>query len=198
MCNSPIYAYGLGFYLFDYRGEKALVGGGQIQGMNAAFMALPERNIAVSVMVNTYQTMGYLTLNLMLLDAMLGYDDRDWQRDGIALAHQFEAQTMAQVQPIVDARQDKPMSLQLEAYTGIYHNQLAGAISISMTDVGLTLVYGSGYAGTLTHWDGDTFVFTMTAPTIADKDLMQFEVSSGQVKALVLRSGMRIEYQHGR
>lgn len=192
LVNAPtqFYAYGLGFYLSDYRGHRMMLGGGQIQGMNATFAALPELNLGIAVMVNTYHTLGYLALLMVTLDDLLGVQEQDWNQAFLGLAGAFREQTVAQVQPIIDARQaDFPMTLPLAGYAGIYHSDLLGEIQIAVQGDHLTLYYGPGFAGTLTHWEKDTFVFTMTAPSISDKDLMFFSIENGQAAVLHFREG---------
>ncbi len=195
LVNAPthFYAYGLGFYLSDYRGHKMMLGGGQIQGMNATFAALPELNLGVAVMVNTYHTLGYLALLMMILDDLLGVQEQDWNGVMLGLAGAFRKQTVAQVQPIIEARQaDAPMTLPLAGYGGTYHSDLLGEISIRVQDDQLILYYGPGFAGTLTHWEKDTFIFTMIAPSISDKDLISFTVENGQAAALHFRDGIAL------
>jgi CubicO group peptidase (beta-lactamase class C family) len=196
MVNGPtqFYSYGLGFYLFDYRGHKVILGGGQIQGMNASFMVLPELNIGTTVMVNNNYTFGYFTLILMIVDEMLGVNDRDWNQVFLGLEQGLRGSTEAQVQSFIDARRaDSPASLPLQSYAGTYHSDLMGEITIAVQDDHLALDYGPGFAGNLTHWENDTFVFTMTAPTISNKDFMRFAIEKDKIISLHFRDGTTLK-----
>jgi CubicO group peptidase (beta-lactamase class C family) len=184
-----IYAYGLGFYLLDYRGYKAIVGGGQIQGMNAAFMVVPGMNVGGAVMVNTYHTLGYLALILTVIDALMDTTDRDWSAPFMGMAQAIRQSTVQTVQRLIDAREDVAPSLALSDYAGTYHNDLYGDFVIAANGDHLTLTYGPDYSGTLTHWQGDQFVFENTTKTVSDKALMAFSIKGGSVTALSMRDG---------
>jgi hypothetical protein len=198
LLNAPthFYAYGMGFYLLDYRGHRMMLGGGQIQGMNAAFAVLPERQLGAAVMVNSYHTLSYLALLMISIDHLLGASDRDWNRDFLALADGIRQETVAALQPMLEARRaDQPASCPLASFVGTYQNDLLGQMTITEQDQHLRLYYGPGFHGTLEHWEQDTFVFTMTAPTIMDKSLIRFSIVEQKVVALHFQDGTTLHRQ---
>lgn len=194
LLNAPthFYAYGLGFYLFDYRGHKTVVGGGQIQGMNAVFATVPALRLGVSVMVNTNATFAHFGVLLTIFDAYMVASDRDWNRDFLGLADGIHQQTAAQMQGMIDARQaDIPPALPLDAYAGVYHSDLNGDMTISVKDGGLHLYYGPGYSGTLAHWQGDSFALHLLPPLARETDLVTFQIEAGAAVAFTFMDGTR-------
>lgn len=190
------YAYGMGFYLMDYRGQRMMVGGGQIQGMNAAFAVLPELQLGVAVMVNTYHTLSYLALLMMCIDDLLGASDRDWNQAFLTLAHGIRHETVTALQPMIDAhRTDQPASCPLTGYVGSYQNDLLGSMTITQQQGHLQLFYGPGFYGNLEYWEQDTFVFRMTAPTVVDTSLIYFAVVEGKVVEMRFQDGTTLQRQ---
>lgn len=183
MLGSPthFYAYGMGFYLFDFHGHKAVVGAGQIQGMNTAFILLPQENIGASVMLNTFHTLAHFGLILDIAEELLGKASYDWAGRFLGLAGGIAQQTKAQVDAFIASHPLSELTRKLTAYEGRYHHDLYGVISIKLEDERLFLSYGTQYAGTLTAWQDDKFIFNMTTTTDYDATLVSFEFDGERV-----------------
>ena len=70
-------AYGLGWFVESYRGEKLIEHGGGHWGVNSAVGLLPGRKLGVSVFVNENSDLA-LYLMLGIFDRFIGAGARDW------------------------------------------------------------------------------------------------------------------------
>lgn len=154
-----LWTYGLGWWVQDWRGRKLVWHGGQIDGNAAMVALLPEARFGLAVLTNIHVTLLHGVLMFMLLDARLGYHDRDWNGDALRLAAQFVAYEMEQAAARQAARRpDTRPSLPLATYAGAYVSSWCGELTVINTGDGLAVDYGRG--GVLTHWHHDTFELT--------------------------------------
>ncbi len=70
-------AYGLGWFVESYRGERMVEHGGGHWGVNSAVGFLPDRKLGVSVFVNENSDLA-LYLMLSIFDRFIGPGARDW------------------------------------------------------------------------------------------------------------------------
>jgi CubicO group peptidase (beta-lactamase class C family) len=73
-----LWAYGLGWYVTEYRGRKFVYHSGSIDGFRAGVGLLPEEGIAVYVGVNRTPSMLPMAMMLVLFDAYLDTPRADW------------------------------------------------------------------------------------------------------------------------
>jgi CubicO group peptidase (beta-lactamase class C family) len=74
-------AYGLGWIVQQYRGQRALVHSGGLDGQNAFVGLLPDAGIGVAVLVNRDGTDLAPALILRAFDMYLGVEPLDWSRE---------------------------------------------------------------------------------------------------------------------
>lgn len=131
-------AYGLGWFLQDYRGEKVAFHTGSIDGMSAIVGLLPARNVGVVVFANLDHAELRHALMLQVFDRFLGAPIRDWSAELLALYH--PPKSAAGSDPETDAAPGPAPSLSLPAYTGSYLDSLYGRVTIQEQDGHLVLV----------------------------------------------------------
>jgi CubicO group peptidase (beta-lactamase class C family) len=73
-------AYGLGWFVAEYRGLRLVMHGGGINGQRSAVGLLPDERIGVVVLSNMQDTEIALALMYQALDAALGAEPRDWSK----------------------------------------------------------------------------------------------------------------------
>lgn len=152
--------YALGWNVQDYRGVKVVQHGGAVFGVLAFAVLVPDRNLAISLQINSEDVDVMRGLGYELLDHYLGFEPRDWvtafgewnrQRlgGGLALLETTGAQSRTASRP----------SLPLAAYAGRYADPWYGPISLEMRGRALRMDFlqTPDMAGTLTHWQYDTF-----------------------------------------
>jgi CubicO group peptidase (beta-lactamase class C family) len=159
--SGHFWAYGLGWFLTDYRGRKVIMHGGDFH----TFIAMmPEENLGVAVLTNlTYRGRGRrnhlrVALPFWIFDAYLGAPKRDWSADLVAKAKTDAAQGEARMQKLEAQRvKGTHPSLPLEKYVGVYAHPVFGEVKISKDEGNLVVRIADGAAGDLMHWHYDLF-----------------------------------------
>lgn len=72
-------SYGLGWFLFDYRGQSMVMHGGGITGQRSAVVLLPEMGLGIAVLSNMDETEVAQHVAFAIADLYLGADPRDWK-----------------------------------------------------------------------------------------------------------------------
>ncbi|HSL72380.1 MAG TPA: serine hydrolase [Longimicrobiales bacterium] len=160
-------AYGLGWFLEDYRGRKLVHHGGNIDGMSALVFMVPEENLGLVILTNMNGTSLPAALARRIADLYIGGARRDWSADYLAFTKEGQRRAAAQAQTIEKARVSgtKP-SLALEKYAGKYDNEMYGPVNIELVDGQLVLRAGPAFNAQLEHWHYDTFRATWADPVL--------------------------------
>ncbi len=75
-------AYGLGFGLYDYEGQKVITHSGGYDGMYSRVAMVPEQGLGIVILTNSMKSIGdYLTYDI--LDYFLNRNDTDWHKIGL-------------------------------------------------------------------------------------------------------------------
>jgi len=152
-------SYGLGWRLSDYEGRRMSQHGGATDGMNTNLVLLPEENLGVIVVTNTFNSFMNALAN-RVLDRFLEIEDREWDRmyrDGYLNAYQ---RTSARRDSIHAAREEGTApTLPLEAYTGDFYDPLYADVRVELDGDGLVLTFWDDETQVmdLEHWHHDTF-----------------------------------------
>lgn len=149
--------YGLGWFVDDYRGHKAIYHGGNIDGMSAHVSMVPEQELGVVVLTNMNATPMPKTLSKWITDRYLQAPQKDWSQHYRQAYQQIGQQRQEALQEVRENRTPgTEPSLELERYAGVYESDIYGKLTIRTEDNGLVLKYGD-LVGDLTHWQYDTF-----------------------------------------
>jgi CubicO group peptidase (beta-lactamase class C family) len=151
-------AYGMGWFLQDYRGRELDQHGGNIDGMSAMVAIMPEEKIGLVILTNANGSpVPTITMN-RVLDALLNEPARDWNAEYRKQFEKLRAQGKEAEQKRLAQRATgtKP-SLVLDRYAGVYSDSMYGDVSVRMDNGALRMKYGTAYDGTLEHWHYDTF-----------------------------------------
>jgi CubicO group peptidase (beta-lactamase class C family) len=179
-------AYGMGWFLQDYRGRELDQHGGNIDGMTAMVALIPEEKIGMVILSNANGSPVPTIGMYRVLDALLGEPPRDWnaefrkQRDKLqAQAKEAEQKRLAQ-----RVAGTKP-SLPLDGYAGVYSDSMYGDAKVRLENGTLRLSYGTSFVdGELEHWHFDTF--RAKWPSVAlGRQFVTFALGAdGKVKSL--------------
>ena len=152
--------YALGWNVQDYRGTKVVQHGGAVFGVLAFTVLVPERNLAISLQINSEDVEVLRGLGYELLDHYLGFEPRDW----VAAFAEWNRARLAGGLAALDAagtqaRKDSKPSLPAAGYAGTYADAWYGPISISEQGGTLRIDFRQtpGMQGSLRHWQYDTF-----------------------------------------
>ncbi|WP_165253101.1 serine hydrolase [Paludisphaera soli] len=160
--SSHFFAYGLGWFLQDYRGRMVLSHGGGMDGMLSLTVLVPEEKLGVVVVTNYDEQDLYRAVPFRVVDAYLEAEPRDWsgellreRRDQDARVREAAEKQRAEPAGATDPRP----SLDLARYVGVYRHEALGDAVVSLKDGSLRLEVerNAGLRADLKHRDGDLF-----------------------------------------
>jgi CubicO group peptidase (beta-lactamase class C family) len=186
------YGYGLGFGVLDYRGKKLVSHTGGLPGYVSKVAMLPQVKLGVSVLTN--QESGAVNNSIInhVLDTYLQAPHTDWIAAYEAIARRT-TQSSANVEQQMAARRDgesRP-SLPLSKYAGKYRDAWYGDVTISSGGNGLAIQFDRtpSLAGTLEHWQHDTFVARWKDRELRADAFVTFSLNpDGTIDRVVMRA----------
>jgi hypothetical protein len=150
--------YAFGWFQEDYSGRMVDFHTGSIDGMVAIIGLIPDEHLGVYVLANLDHAEVRHALMYRVFDAYLGNPPRDWSTDLLHLYDNLRAAAdSARLRTIARRIPDTRPSLDLPQYAGTYVDSLVGDIVVTFEAGKLRLRTSSTHAGTLEHWEYDTF-----------------------------------------
>jgi CubicO group peptidase (beta-lactamase class C family) len=187
--------YGLGWFLHDYRGRKAVEHGGAIDGMRAQVAMLPEEKLGLVILTNMHGTILPLALMYRIFDAYLGVTQRDWSADLLKTTKSFEEQgKAAQKKAEAERVKDTRPSLSPAEYAGTYKNDLYGDVKVTHENGKLGVRFGPAFTSGLEHWHYDTFRAKFVAAGVSYAHMTFALNAQGKPETLTLNLPGLAEY----
>lgn len=154
-------AYGLGWFVESYRGERMIEHGGGHWGVNSGVGFLPDRKLGVSIFVNENSDLA-LYLMLSIFDRFIGPGARDWVQLAAESKKEIEAEhrTKMTERKLRLDKVTKPARA-LSAYTGSYTHSGFGTVIVKQEKNRLVVQYDDDVSA-LAHIVPDVFVPTTT------------------------------------
>jgi CubicO group peptidase (beta-lactamase class C family) len=150
--------YAFGWFQEDYSGHMVDFHTGSIDGMVAIIGLIPDERLGVYVLANLDHAEVRHALMYRVFDAYLRNPPRDWSSDFLHLYGGLRAAADSARQRTIARRiPDTHPSLPLTQYAGTYADSLVGDVVVSLDDGKLRLRTSTTHAGTLEHWEYDTF-----------------------------------------
>ena len=185
-------AYGMGWFLEDYRGEYVAFHTGSIDGRSAIVGLIPDRRLGVAIFTNLDHSELRHALMYTVFDRFIGPPAgarHDWSAEmrTMYLALRDTAMTRRRAADSAHVTGTHP-TLALDRYAGNYADSLFGN-AVVRTEAGhLTLQIGE-QVGDLEHWQYDTFRVHWRQP-LNDPDAVGFVLSAdGKVAELRVDDG---------
>ena len=151
-------AYGLGWYMHDYNGEKVLFHTGSLNGAVAIAGIIPERKIGVYITCNLGEAEVRHALMYKIFDELLDIDSRDWSGDIKQLYENIRAGSYIVRKKIEKDRvSNAPATHALEYFTGSYANDFLGKLTITSHKDGLRITTRPDRHIILNHWHYNSF-----------------------------------------
>jgi CubicO group peptidase (beta-lactamase class C family) len=179
------WAYGLGWFVMDYRGRKLVMHGGQVPGFNAVIAFCPTEGWGFAAMVNVNQTLAHAALLYQIADGLLGVAAPDWSGMLLGIADGIAQEAIAQLEGFRPTGAAELPQLNLERYIGTYASNLLGEMTVERTGAGLVLHYGAAFCGELEPLGEDRFLARWCNP-IFDPTPIQFVREQETTIALTL------------
>ena len=151
-------AYGMAWFLEDYRGEKIVFHTGSIDGLVAIVGLMPARRLGIVVVANRDHAEVRHALMYRVFDAYLGGPERDWNTEIRAL-YQKARDSVKVAKKEADAKRvlgTKP-SLSLDRYAGAYADSLYGSVTVRLERGRLVLAPSAFLTADLEHWNTTRF-----------------------------------------
>lgn len=190
----PLVSYGYGYRITEYRGHKILSHGGATDGMNTNYVLLPEHDLGIIVMTNTFNTF-MNAVAYQLIDHILGESDQNWlERYHEAYTRQYETAKSMREDFESTRITGTTVTHPLRDYVGYYNNDLYDRATISYENDTLWLTLfddEENLKAELEHWHHNTFRINWENPALRE-DFLQFHMDyEGSIDRLEIRLTLR-------
>jgi CubicO group peptidase (beta-lactamase class C family) len=151
-------SYALGWFQQDYLGRQVDFHTGSLTGMIAINGLIREEGLGVYILSNTGTEIRH-PLMFKVFDTFMGVAGRDWSADMLAMQRADDARddSLAGRSPANQRVESTRPSLPLERYAGTFVDSLYGKVTVTMENGALRYRFSSTQAGTLEHWQYETF-----------------------------------------
>ncbi len=153
-------AYGLGWFLFDYKGRKVIQHGGGLPGFHSKVVLVPEENLGFVILAN--QLSGLVeAVYRKILDHYIGDPEADWARSYFENQQRSETRAREKEEARAAARTEGTApSFPWQEYRGIYEDRMYGTARVEAEKGMLHLILEPTrelFSGSMEHWEHDTF-----------------------------------------
>jgi len=157
-------AYGLGWFMEDFYGQKRVFHTGTIQNMVSYVSFFPEKNLGFVILTNQDDHYATYTLATALSAAALGHSETDWLTLFRHQEDEKEANAKARATTHGPGSPDRPFitlsTTQQKEYEGTFRDRWRGDVAVRQDKGHLTLTFSKADAldGTLFALPHDLFV----------------------------------------
>jgi CubicO group peptidase (beta-lactamase class C family) len=156
--EAHLMAYGMGWFLNDYKGRIAVHHGGNIDGMSSLVAMLPEEKMGAVILTNMNGSLLPTVMAHRIFDDQLKLPPTDYSGEMRIKADSLERRAKEAAAKVDAARvSDTHPTLALEKYAGTYTDSLYGDVTVRVENGKLALSYGGESDAELEHWHYDTF-----------------------------------------
>ncbi|RMF65414.1 MAG: serine hydrolase, partial [Calditrichaeota bacterium] len=158
--GSHFYAYGLGWFLFDYAGRKIVEHDGGMPGYISKVTLVPEEELGLVILTND---MNILTgaLRYKILDTFFGQKETDWAAQYLVFKKQREeARKTREAERVAQRVAGTKPSLALAEYAGTYRDEMYGDARVDFDGKKLQVTLlpaAEKFTSQMEHWHYDTF-----------------------------------------
>jgi CubicO group peptidase (beta-lactamase class C family) len=170
-------AYGLGWFLHDYRGRKLVGHTGGVSGFVSLVHMVPEEDLGIIVLTNAEEGGAFDSILYHILDSYFGLPPTDWIAAYKAADDQGqkEADEILKKQGTTRAA-DSKLSLPQEKFAGVYTDPWYGSATIRM--------------------EGGKLVFSLDHTPAAVADLQHWQTTLSKCTGAIARSRMLSLHLH--
>jgi len=155
------YTYGLGWFIFDYNGQKIVEHDGGMPGYISKVTLVPEQKVSIIILNNGNDGFVNSALRGDLMDILVKGREFDWISEYQEIKERSDAYEMKMNKERTESRipGTKP-SLPLDGYSGTFRDKSYGDAEVSLEDGKLKLVFLPAvdvFSGEMEHWHLNTF-----------------------------------------
>ena len=184
-------AYGLGWFLKDFRGHKVAYHGGGLTGMVTQTTLVPRLNLGIVVLTNQEEGGAFQALTNLILDHYLNANGPDWITAIHANVLEGRKRDNEREQKAKAARNPSTRpSLDPSAYALTYQDPWYGPATISLDGGVLRMRMHAtpAMAGTIEHFQHNTFIVRWDDNTIPDAYLNFQLDNQGRIETLKMEA----------
>jgi CubicO group peptidase (beta-lactamase class C family) len=174
-------SYGLGWFVYDYKGHAILSHGGSLPGYRAQTMLAPNAKLGVVVLTNRNPSFLTEAVARTVVDRFLALPDKDWNDYYVKLDKKQRAEKAKKEAGIKAKRMPNTQpSRDLTAFAGTYDHPAYGKATILATKDDLTIQWSS-FKLPLQHWHYDTFRTFAPGEYVLENEFLvfNFEADAG-------------------
>ncbi len=150
-------AYGMGWFIDNYRGHKRVSHGGNIDGFSALVTLFPNDDLGIVILTNKNGTSLPSVLTKHIADKVLELESINWYSDALeSLKKGKQASREAQKKKEATRKEGTSTSHELESYAGTYEHPGYGGITVQKDGKQLSFTYHD-IKTPLQHWHYDVF-----------------------------------------
>lgn len=153
------YSYGLGWFMYSYKGQMLLEHGGNLDGFSSLVSFIPRHNIGIVVLSNGEGSHNAIphTLSFTIYDRLLGLEPTDWNGRYMALYKEMHTAQKESKSKTAQERRPSTPSHALEEYVGEYEHPGYGVYAVRPRSDALELVANNKTVMPMTHYHYDIF-----------------------------------------
>jgi CubicO group peptidase (beta-lactamase class C family) len=169
-------AYGLGWFLADYRGRLLVSHGGGLPGMTSQVVLVPDEELGVVVLTNSESEASVVVAQMVVDRFLVGAAVRDYVA--------FVRDRGSKEEPKKLVAPPTSNGPPLDRFAGTYENELLGRVRVTIApEPRLEAVDHGRLSCPLVRTGRDTFECTWTEPMF-ETSTVRFETSGGRAQAL--------------
>jgi len=182
--SPPFQDYGFGWFIENYHGHTIVEHTGAVLGAVAALYLIPEKNVGISVNINSEDGAARRAVAFHLMDYYLGIPDQHWNQKLKTLLDGMMAEGMKalKAQPEKMKANDKS-SLPIASYAGVYRDPWYGTATVTSGGNGklwMNFDQTPRMQGPLVHVADDTFKVVWNDSMI-EPAYLKFDMTNGKI-----------------
>ncbi len=192
-----IQGYGLGIVTGDYNGRQIYFHTGGADGFVTNTCFVPEENLAITILTNNDNQRFFEALRYQILDAYLGTGYKNYSKNFLPAYEKEMEQSVKKTKTLQTRVTGHVPQLPMEAYTGIYENEIYGPIEIEGSKDGKGLqINFSGHnnlSANVQYMDHDEWLLTYNNLSYGIFPI-KFKIEDKKVLSTDLRVNEFIDY----
>jgi CubicO group peptidase (beta-lactamase class C family) len=176
-------AYGMGWFLMDYKGKKVIHHGGGLPGYISKIALVPNDQLGIIVLTNDMSSAPSM-LMYAYIDWAAGNDYEQWAAKFLEFKASGEERAEKEKSKRLLTKIENPMMLPLEDYIGLYRDEMYGDARVSMGENGLIFSMLPGkelFTGRMEPWGNHAFKFEHNDPFLT-YGIIHFDVQKDVIK----------------
>ena len=187
--------YGMGLFQRDYNGRQVFWHTGGALGFVTNVCFVPEENLGITILTNNDNQDFFETLRYQILDAYLGVKYTDRSNDAWEYFKPAFDNIIQNVKDMKARVKGNNPSLNINAYTGTYQNELFGPITIATNknDLFINFPNQQNLTATAQYMDNDEWLITYSNIDFGIYPL-KFKIENNKVISVDIKVNDELEY----